>query len=251
MTLHVETAGHGEEVVLLHGWGMNAAVWDGVRMALSPRYRVQAVDLPGHGASPMAQTFSLDELSRLLDARFSAPVHVVGWSLGGLAGLRWALDSPARVKSLTLVAATPRFLAAPDWQGVAPEVLAAFADGLEKDFSATLARFLALQARGDEAAQETLRGLKKVLLARGEPARAALRAGLAILRDTDLRAEAGRLSVPLWVVAGERDTLAPPAAAEWLAPRASGRLTVIRGAAHAPFLSHPEAFLAVLREFLP
>jgi pimeloyl-[acyl-carrier protein] methyl ester esterase len=251
MTLHAETSGHGEEVVLLHGWGMNAAVWDGVRAALSARYRVHAVDLPGHGASPMAQAFSLGELSRLLATHFPAPVHVVGWSLGGMAGLRWALDAPAKVKSLTLVAATPRFLAAPDWRGVAPEVLAAFAEGLEKDFSATLARFLALQARGDEAAQEALRGLKKVLLARGAPKVETLRAGLAILRDTDMRAEASRLSVPLRVIAGERDTLTPPAAGEWLANRAGGRLAVIRGAAHAPFFSHPEAFLAVLREFLP
>lgn len=250
--MHVETSGSGEDVVLLHGWGMNAAVWDGVREKLSARYRVHGVDLPGHGRSPAMGAFTLDNLAARLNERFDTPVHVVGWSLGGMAALRWALDFPDRVKTLVLTASTPRFLTGPAWQGVAPDVLAAFADGLAADYEGTLSRFIALQARGGEAAKETLRSLRNMLFSRGQPSRDALEAGLAILRQEDLRSEVAELSTPLLVVQGDRDTLTPVTTGEWLAAQVpDGRLQVLHGAAHAPFLSHPEVYVSTLLEFLP
>ena len=46
---HVETAGSGEPVVLIHGLGLSGAIWDRVRDALGPGYRLVAVDLRGAG----------------------------------------------------------------------------------------------------------------------------------------------------------------------------------------------------------
>ena len=43
------------------------------------------------------------------------PASLVGWSLGGLAAMRWALDAPASLKSLTLVASSPCFVQRADW----------------------------------------------------------------------------------------------------------------------------------------
>ncbi|MCG8429121.1 MAG: alpha/beta fold hydrolase, partial [Chromatiales bacterium] len=55
MTLYCETVGSqaadAEELVLLHGWGMNAAVWNPLLDALSDDYRMTVVELPGHGGS--------------------------------------------------------------------------------------------------------------------------------------------------------------------------------------------------------
>ena len=56
--------------------------------------------------------------------------------------------------------------------------------------------------------------------------------------------------MPLAILHGERDTLAPVAAAQWMGAQIEGaRLDVIPGCAHAPFLSHPEIFMQVAREF--
>jgi pimeloyl-ACP methyl ester carboxylesterase len=53
------------------------------------------------------------------------------------------------------------------------------------------------------------------------------------------------------VVAGGRDTLALPAAGEWLAATlAAARFALIAGAAHVPFLSHPDPFDRELVGFL-
>ena len=52
MDLNVKVAGNGPDLVLLHGWGMNADVWDETAEQLSQQFRVHSVDLPGHGRSP-------------------------------------------------------------------------------------------------------------------------------------------------------------------------------------------------------
>jgi pimeloyl-[acyl-carrier protein] methyl ester esterase len=52
-------------------------------------------------------------------------------------------------------------------------------------------------------------------------------------------------------VAGQRDALIPLQAAQYLASNVlNGRLAVIRGAAHAPFLSHPDEFARHVVDFL-
>src|SRR4029450_2448333 len=108
-TLHHTRRGHsGPAVVLLHGLGSSCRDWEFQEVALETRYRVIAVDLPGHGssASPRAAVTlegMADEVSSLLAALDEEPAHVVGLSLGACVALRLALQTPARVRSLTLV----------------------------------------------------------------------------------------------------------------------------------------------------
>ena len=49
--VHVESLGAGPPLVLLHGWAMHSGLWGSVPQQLAQRFRVHAVDLPGHGAS--------------------------------------------------------------------------------------------------------------------------------------------------------------------------------------------------------
>jgi malonyl-CoA O-methyltransferase len=95
------------------------------------------------------------------------------------------------------------------------------------------------------AGRATLAALRHQLFARGTPTTAALDQSLALVRGIDLRTLAPTIRAPALVVAGDRDTLAPRAAGAWLASALpNARFAEIAGAAHAPFLSHREAFLA-------
>jgi pimeloyl-[acyl-carrier protein] methyl ester esterase len=95
-----------------------------------------------------------------------------------------------------------------------------------------------------------LKELKSCVAECREPEEAALRAGLEILRTADLRAELPGLRVPLLILLGARDRLAPPAAGEAMRRLARGaELHVLAGAAHTPFLSHPDECLALLTDF--
>ncbi len=253
--LHVEAAGHGAPLVLLHGWAMHSGVWGGLPAALAARHRVHAADLPGHGRSPALTPFTAEAVVRALDAAFAAeprPLTVLGWSLGGQLALAWALARPERVARLVLVGTTPRFVAGDGWDcAMSRQTLERFGDELHVSWRATVLRFLTLQMRGSEHGHAALALLRRELFARGDPSRATLREALALLVATDLRADAGRVTQPVLVVTGKRDALAPAAAGAWLAATLpNGRLAAIDGAAHVPFLSHPDEFGRALAVFL-
>ena len=103
-------------LALLHGWGMNARVFDGLRDMLATdfeaararsagpwrtRQRCRDNTLPGWA----------DDLARQLPD----DATLLGWSLGGQVAMRVALDHPHKVARLVLLASTPAFVAAVDW----------------------------------------------------------------------------------------------------------------------------------------
>jgi pimeloyl-[acyl-carrier protein] methyl ester esterase len=250
--MHIESTGHGPDLILLHGWGMHGGVWDGVRDGLAQRFRVHAVDLPGYGASSASAPITLERMADALAQTFPQPVHVCGWSLGGAVALTWALRCPEQVTRLILVAATPCFATRSDWPyGVDAAVLREFEQGLQADYEGTLKRFLSLQARSGEDARAVMEQLRQTLFARGRPDPAALAAGLEILLHSDLRQQVTALKQPTLLIHGEHDTLVPLVAVEWLRDHIpQARLEVVKGCTHAPFLSHAREFMEQVTDFL-
>ena len=250
--LHVERVGDGPNLVLLHGWGMHGGIWEGVRELLAQSFCLHIVDLPGYGASAGIAPYTLQTLARAVAAEIPQHALVCGWSLGGQVAMQLALESPQCVDRLVLISSTPCFRQRDDWMPAMEDAtLQEFALSLERDYVGTLKRFLSLQARSGDAARDVIAALRAKLFTRGEPSLQTLRDGLGILRDVDLRAMAPRILQPTLIVHGERDTLTPLGAGEWLSkvlPQA--RLAQIQGSAHAPFLSHPDATLSVLEAFL-
>jgi pimeloyl-[acyl-carrier protein] methyl ester esterase len=252
MSLHVELSGHGKPLALLHGWGMHGGIWSEVAAQLAQDWEVHSVDLPGHGKSLAQAEFTLDAVVDQLSAQLRVPLNVLGWSLGGIIAQHWAARKPEQVERMVLVASTPCFANRVDWScGMPPETLQMFSAELERDYAATLRRFLALQVRGSEGERALLAELRERLFSRGEPDLAALRGGLQILRDADLRAKLVQIRQPTLVVAGARDKITPPQASHYLAQMLpNARMVEIEGAAHAPFLSHPQIVIEQLKSFL-
>lgn len=251
-SLHVDVAGAGPPLVLLHGWAMHGGVFAPLVERLRERFTLHVVDLPGHGHSRDNTTpLQLDACVRAIaDAVPVAPW--CGWSLGGLFALHAAATRPQQVPALAMMCASPTFVRASDWpHGVSAEIFRDFAAGLRADYRATLDRFVALEAFGSDHAKDEMRELRAELFARGEPAAQVLADGLNLLETADLRAALPTLSVPSLWLAGRRDRLVDPramrAAAE-LAPHAE--VHVIEHAGHAPFLTHADEVATRLDAFL-
>jgi pimeloyl-[acyl-carrier protein] methyl ester esterase len=252
MSLHVDCAGTGPDLVLLHGWGMHSGAWAEEIPRLARKHRVHAIDLPGHGRSAAAHAGSFDAAADEIARLVPEDAVVCGWSLGGLLAQRIAHRHPRKVRRLVLVASTPCFVQRPDWSAaMTAGTLESFATGLEGDRAGTLARFVRLNALHGTGSRDAIRAFIARLDERGPPSPAALAASLDWLRETDLRAEAATISAPTLVVHGARDALAPVEAGRWLARTIpDSRLVEISDAAHLPFFTHREAFLAAMESFL-
>lgn len=248
--MRIEADGQGPALVLIHGWAMHGGLFAPLAQRLRERHRLFLVDLPGHGASRDTPWSGLDATVAAISAQVPRDALWLGWSLGGLVALRAALDRHAR--GLVMLCATPRFTAAEDWpEGVDPAVFTGFARELVSDFAATIDRFLALEAMGSDHLRADLRHLRAHVFDHGEPAPAALQAGLDLLLSCDLRAALPDLVVPSLWIAGRRDRLVTAAAmrrAAGLAPQ--GRFLQIEGGGHAPFLSHADAVADAIQGFV-
>ena len=252
MSVFVEVVGDGPKLTLLHGWGLNGAVWNGVRDALAQRYTLHIVDLPGHGLSSGATVATITEMADAVAAAMPPRSHLLGWSMGGLVAQDLARRHAERIDRLVLVATTPSFLQRDGWpHAVQPTVLADFGPRLSSNYAATIKSFLALQVLNTPNVRDAVNTLQQAITSRGTPNLAALAAALDILRTTDVREHAATLSQAALVMQGDHDALTPEPAAGWLAERMpNARYAMIPHAAHAPFISHRDVFMRELDAFL-
>jgi len=239
-------------VFALHGWALNAAVFDPFAGSLAGR-GLQVVDLPGHGSrrdEPLGR--DADAVAEALLAHAPSRAVWLGWSLGGMLALAAAARRPERIGGLILVAAAPSFVARPGWPaGMPAGRLRRMAADLLEDPVRTVNDFLTLQVLSSASGRTALRGLRGALRDRGMAAPAALADGLTLLEQMDLRAALDTLEMPVLVAAGGRDRLVHPDAARALTEALpNGELALFDDAGHAPFLSHPAAFAARAGTFL-
>jgi pimeloyl-[acyl-carrier protein] methyl ester esterase len=239
-------------LALVHGWGMNAHVFDTLAGLLANDFEVRALNLPGHGGREPLANNTLQSWSEDLAQQLPDGATLLGWSLGGQVAMRAALDHPDRICRLILLAATPRFVATDDWpDAMATKDLNDFGAALLADPRAMLLRFLSLQTRGMEGQKAMLQQLRQTLLAAPQPHPAALSAGLEMLRANDMRKTARQLRQPALIVYGALDTLSAPAAGAWLAHTLpDARHVELPRAAHAPHLSHAAEVAAEIRSFV-
>jgi len=253
--IYIESTGSGPDMVLLHGWGMHGGYWADMVDELAQQFRVHCVDLPGHGHSAYQGEQAIDDyvevIKQALPDNIKFPAVFIGWSLGGLIAQALTHAHPELVSRLLLIASTPSFVQRERWScATSAEVLQGFADNLVRDYRTTLNRFLALQVRGSEQQQHSLRELRARLFERGEPQHAGLQAGLSLLRDVDLREALFAINKPIALLGGERDTLVPQQALLDIAENLSNAgVEIISKAGHAPFLSHPDQCIHYIKQF--
>ena len=219
------------------------------KCGIASRRSWHLVDLPGYGRSGGFGAMSLEEMAqRVLE---NAPERAIwlGWSLGGLVASQVALSHPDRVQALVTVASSPCFSAHDSWPGIKPDVLSGFQQQLSEDFQRTVERFLALQTLGTESARQDARALKSTVLSLPMPSPDVLNGGLEILKTADLRQPLTALAMPFLRLYGRLDGLVPRKIIpllDALWPKSTS--IVFDKAAHAPFISHPQAFCAPLIE---
>ena len=247
--LYVEERGSGSRLALVHGFTQSGRAWGRVGDALARRYRLLALDAPGHGRSAHVVA-DLPAGAELMAETVEpgGPAAWLGYSMGGRFALHVALRRPDLVTKLVVVSATGGIddPAERSARRHADEALAARieAEGLEPFLREWLAQpmFSTLapdQAQLDARREGTAAGLASSLR----------RAGTGTQEPLWDRLSA--LDMPVLVVAGGKDEKYRP-----LAQRlsdgigANATVQVIEGAGHACHLERPDEFVALVRDWL-
>jgi pimeloyl-ACP methyl ester carboxylesterase len=249
-----DDAGTGHPLLLVHAGIVDRHMWDPVWDTLAARYRVIRPDLRGFGESPVSlEPFTnWSDLAGLLRALDVGAAHVIGISMGGGASLELTLAEPGLVDRLVLVApGLPGWDWAPqlkaDWE--AEE--AAWQRGDRDEVAwANVRTWLDGPTRGGEAPQH----LRQAVYDMYRPALEMQAVEGAEDSGSLEPGPAGRLaevSVPTLIVVGEFDQPDMVTIGGHLAKEiSSARLAVMEGVAHLPPMEAPEAFLALVSEFL-
>lgn len=247
--LHVEERGDGRRLALIHGFTQSGRAWGPVGEALAHHYRLIAVDAPGHGRSSSVAADLVHGADLMADAvNAGGPAAWLGYSMGGRYALHVALRHPEVTERLILVSATagiddPAERAA---RRRSDDALAdrVEAEGLEPFLRSWLAQPLFASLPAEAAQLEnrldgTAAGLASSLRLAGTGTQEPLWDRL------------HRLSMPVLVIAGGRDTKYRALAgrlAEAIGPRAQVR--IIEGAGHACHLEKPEEFVEIVTAWL-
>jgi pimeloyl-ACP methyl ester carboxylesterase len=240
------------DVVLIHGAGDSAAVWDHQLAALGAEHRLVALDLPGHGAR-MAEPAHADhaanarEVAAAIEQAGQQHAIVVGHSMGGAVALTYALGegggSPDRLRALVLVATGARLR-------MHPTFLEAARQRAEEAPRAPLGEPLVpvercLAAGASPALVEWLR------MHSGQATAQAVYADFQANDAFDVMGRLGEIRVPTLVIGGADDTMAPAKFVQYLADNIPGaQIELIANAAHYPQAEQAEAFNRRLGEFL-
>src|SRR6478672_700384 len=193
-------------LVLLHGFTQTRQSWRRTIAALDGRYyRTLAPDLPGHGSMSERRPASLAATLAYLAAFVEEPHVLAGYSMGGRIALHAALARPRLVERLVLVGASPG-LAAPAEREARRTADDALADRIEAiGIEAFAADWAALPLwEGQPERVRAAANADRLLNTPGGLA-AALR-GLGTGALPPLWERLGELTMPVTLVAGERDT---------------------------------------------
>ena len=239
-----------KKVYLIHGWGANHHVFDDLMPRLPAEWVVCAPDLPGHGDAPFVQPFDIEAAADAVAAQIDTPADILGWSLGGLVALYLAARHSDKVRSLCLTASFARLTADEDYpEGLAAPALGKMVGAFRSDYAKHIKQFLQLQLLHTHDADGIIGRILPDLARCGTPS--ALQEALDAAERADARRLLDKIDVPVLLVFGGKDAITPPRMGEYLHRHLKGsRLVVMEKAAHAPFLSHAEAFAALYRDFV-
>ena len=234
--------------IFLHGWATNTGIWQGMAE------KDIALPLPGHGSPKVWKEATLKPAIDELAAGLKGEKNVVGigWSLGGEVLIEAASSKAVHFKALVLIGVSPCFTIKDDFQWAQKKsTVKRMLMDLKGDFPGTLARFYSLnftkeELEGEKAVTFVKRMNEGISLLHKESVINSLKT----LMDSDLRGKLSSLKIPVLIVHGKRDAITPVQAALYINENIeNSSLCVFESSGHAPFITEPEKFTAMVNGF--
>lgn len=259
LTLHVELAGAGSPLLLLHGFTGNGQTWQPLVPALAARHTLVMVDLIGHGQSEAPadpERYAIEQcvadLLALLDHLHMARVDLCGYSMGGRIGLLLAAGAPERVGRQVLIGASPG-LADPAERAARLASDEALAERIEREGLEWFVEYwaaqplFASQRRLPAPVRAAQRAQRLAGSARGYAN--ALR-GMSVGRQPSLWAALPAIATTTLLITGALDEKFCAIAAQMAALMPHARHVIVPDAGHAAQIEQPEIVGTLISDFL-
>jgi 3-oxoadipate enol-lactonase len=245
--------GQGNAVLLIHGFGLNGAMWEAQVEALASNYLVLVPDLPGHGETPplggdrpITIERYAEEVLTLLDALGVDSAAVVGHSMGGYVTMALQKIAPKRVTGVAMISSQAR-ADTPD--GKAGRL--ALAEKVAAGGSAVLADAIAPKLFAASVDQENPDYQRAVAAMRQMPVPGIRDSLLAMAGREATNQQLAALRLPTLFLAGADDRLIPPDRTEEMAGLVTGGEPILVGAAgHMVPVEQPALVTKALRAWL-
>jgi 3-oxoadipate enol-lactonase len=246
----VQGAGDGVPVVLSHALGLDLTMWDALAGELAATHPLLRYDHRGHGGSavpagPYTMEQLVDDAARLIREWGRGPVAFVGLSMGGMVGQGLAVLHPELLRGLVVANSTAQYppAAAPNW---AQRIAAVEQGGMPAVADMVMERYFSPHFR--QAHPEAVADYRATLLRSDAKGYVACCHAIAAVDWLD---RLHTVKTPTLVVAGALDVGATPAMSQAIAERIAGaRLALLDDVAHLSTAERPDAFAALVREFL-
>lgn len=252
---HYEFEGMGDNLLFIHGWGVDRRIWRQQLKYFSKFYRAISIDLPGHGKSEWKkitlETMATD-LKEILMQLEAKEVNIVGSSLGGLLALKFYELFPDMVKRLVFVGAMPKFSRSADYpHGLDVARMKKLGGHVDSDYPSIVNIFFRSLFTKEERETRRFKWLQKFRQYDHVPMKQALAEYLDILEKEDLREVLKNIKVPVQFINGREDEICRVETVEFmkkLCPKA--KVMYFDKCGHFPFLSKSYEFNEVLEKFL-
>jgi 3-oxoadipate enol-lactonase len=245
-----ETQGEGPPIVFVHGLGGTANVWHAQRVTLSRYFRVIVADLSGSGRSDKSRrTYSLetwaDEIAGLIDHLKLDQAVVAGHSMGTAIVQKFAAKYPNKTRAIVLAGALVE-LGPPGKEAFTKRAETVEREGMIGIADAVLGGAL---SPGTRERNPALTGMVREMLLSNDPQCYAGHCRALIAGSA--KADQPNIKCPTLLVVGDQDPVTPLALQRQIASAiANSRIRIVPNTAHLTMLETPEAFNAILLEFL-
>jgi 3-oxoadipate enol-lactonase len=235
-------------VVLVHGFPLDRRVFAGVAETLAENFRVVNVDMLGFGESTSDKPFTLDDQAKAvhetLQARGLLPCVLAGLSMGGYVALAFHRRFAGDLDGLILIDTKASADTAEAKEGRNKMAELAKREGSGAVAAQMLPKMLA--SKPDPAKKDRLTEIMHAC-----PATTISNALMAMRDRPDYTPDLATMSVPLLVITGSEDQIAPVDVGRAVAKAApQGKFTEITGAGHMAPLEKPVEVANAIRSFL-
>ncbi len=224
-------------IYALSGWGFSSGIF---KYLNNTHLNFQGLDYQ-HLADK-----SLDDIAHHLSQDLADNSALMGWSFGGLLGIKLAELYPNKVKKLILLASQAKLLASPGWAGIKQDNANAFLHNMQTNPTQQLKRFHQLACFPSR--DKTLRSLLKSHCLSTQTN--SLRQLLEHLFETDLRQTYSQLNHDILHLSYEQDAVLAQNTTHIQQLNKQATIITLNGMGHAGFLSDPKIHQTHILEFL-